>query len=89
MYGPLEVCRSNAGDYIGRMWRQNGWSEPGSRESDYVSTREEAENMLKSGDFSRDCVENDFMYSEYPELEQDLGGQSTEKNNSKSEFSPV
>lgn len=45
--------------------------------------------MLKSGDFSRDCVENDFMYSEYPELEQDLGGQSTEKNNSKSEFSPV
>lgn len=50
-YTELQVLRSNAGYYVGTMYRnveENGqvWEEPGSRDSDYFRTREEAQRFL-------------------------------------------
>lgn len=62
-YGPLEVLCSNAGFYIGRVFNADeGYQEPGSRESDYFETRRDAEVALASGAFSRDCLENKILY---------------------------
>lgn len=62
----LEVCKSAAGYYIGRMcWNEefNGFEEPYSRESGYM-TEEEARKGLKTRNFEvRDCVENNHAYS--------------------------
>ena len=63
-YSKLHVMQSGAGFYIGRIYTQNdGFQEPGSRESDYYPTHELATEALKSGDFNRDCFENQFMYT--------------------------
>lgn len=63
-YSELRVLYSNAGYYIGRTY--NG-IEPGSRESKYYNTIEEAEfilAMFKAGEISqyRICEENQIMY---------------------------
>lgn len=64
-YGPLEVCRSAAGYYIGRIFHDTmGYEEPGSRESDYFWTKEEAETALKEGFEWRDCGENTYLYED-------------------------
>jgi hypothetical protein len=52
-YTDLQVLRSAAGWYIGTMYRNvnpdgSTWDEPGSRDSDYFRTREEAERFLKT-----------------------------------------
>lgn len=53
-YTELRVLHSNAGYYIGTMYRnvdEDGkllFEEPGSRDSDYFRTREEAERFLKT-----------------------------------------
>ena len=43
-YSDLGVMRSNAGWYIGTYYRdpRYGWAEPGSRDSQYYATSEEA-----------------------------------------------
>lgn len=62
-YGELGVCRSAAGYYIGRLFYDfNGYNEPGSRESDYFSTKEGAEFALKNGFEWRECPENTYLY---------------------------
>lgn len=64
-YGPLQICHSNAGYYIGRMFYDyQGYTEPGSRESDYFSSEEEAKKALKEGFEWRDVPENRMMYGE-------------------------
>lgn len=51
-YTDLMVCQSAAGYYVGTMYEerdQDGnvkWQEPGSRDSDYFSTREAAQSYL-------------------------------------------
>ena len=46
-YTELQVCRSNAGYYIGTMYNNpEGFQEPGSRDSHYFTTKLEAENYL-------------------------------------------
>lgn len=68
--GPLEVLKSPAGWYIGRLcWVEDkhgdGYQEPLSRESDYYRAKEEAEAELKDMTFEvRDCVENNFAYEQ-------------------------
>jgi len=61
-YGPLEVLMSSAGYYIGRQYHDDevfpGFAEPGSRESRYYRTKEEAEKELENGFEVRDCIEN-------------------------------
>lgn len=48
-YTDLQVCRSNAGYYIGTMFvGDDGFIEPGSRDSGYYRTKEEAETALQS-----------------------------------------
>lgn len=66
-YGPLQVLKSNAGYYIGRIFHNDeGYDEPGSRESDYYETKEEAQYDLENNCFDfRDCPENIMLYSEY------------------------
>lgn len=62
-YGELQVMQSNAGYYIGRIFHNNdGFEEPGSRESDYFATKEEAEEALKLGFVWRGCPENQYLY---------------------------
>lgn len=75
-YGPLQVCQSAAGFYIGRMFTYDakeaeeaglgfpeGFQEPGSRESGYFATRVAAEADLASGVLNaRSCLENDRAY---------------------------
>jgi len=63
----MMVLHSNAGYYLGRMgWNPNmgGFEEPCSRESDYFTTKEEAEKALKGGFDLRDCLENNYGYQE-------------------------
>lgn len=63
-YGPIQVCKSNAGWYLGRIFYSNeGYNEPGSRESNYFASKELAESALQSKDFAyRDAPENIFLY---------------------------
>jgi len=62
-YGELQVCRSSAGFYIGRVFHDAaGFGYPGSRESDYYRTTIEAQTALDENTFSRFCLENEFMY---------------------------
>lgn len=64
-YGELQVLQSNAGYYIGRIfYNKDGFQEPGSRESDYFSTKKGAEEALIVGFVWRDCPENQFLYEE-------------------------
>jgi len=46
-YGELEVLRSAAGYYIGTLYTEpEGYKVPGTRDSGYYRTREEAEQAL-------------------------------------------
>ena len=53
-YTDLQVCKSAAGYYVGTMFEHNetsdypGMIEPGSRESDYYATEQEAQQALDS-----------------------------------------
>jgi hypothetical protein len=52
-YTELQVLRSNAGWYVGTMYEEKDkdgnvvWSEPGSRDTDYFKSREDAERYLR------------------------------------------
>lgn len=47
-YTDLQVLRSNAGWYVGTLYNNpEGFQEPGSRDSGYFATKEEAEAELK------------------------------------------
>lgn len=48
-YSELQVLRSPAGWYIGTMFKDpdDGFEEPGSRDSDYFRTEEDAAGYLK------------------------------------------
>lgn len=68
----LCVMKSAAGFYVGRYCMESdessddycgGMHEPYSRESDYYSTRELAQQALDEGFVVRDCVENNFAYA--------------------------
>ncbi len=62
-YGPLQICHSNAGYYIGRIFHNSeGWDEPGSRESDYYQTSALAQDAFDNNSFSRDAPEVNYMY---------------------------
>lgn len=51
-YTCLQVGQSGAGYFIGRLYHNNeGYLEPGSRESDYFATHAEAEAALDSGEY--------------------------------------
>jgi len=67
----LQVLQSAAGYYIGRMhWNTSdgkdtfgSFWEPGSRETDYYTTRETAQKLLDSGEFSvKRSMENESAY---------------------------
>lgn len=45
-YSDLQVLQSAAGWYIGTLYNSGGFPEPGSRDSDYFSTKAEAEHHL-------------------------------------------
>jgi hypothetical protein len=70
-YTEIQVCRSNAGFYAGRLFvNEEGFTYPGSKESDYRMTREEVENLIKefeSGDLRnyRFREENTLMYRSF------------------------
>lgn len=62
-YSKLQVLKSNAGWYIGRTYTdKEGFEEPGSRESGYFGTEEDAKKALKFGFEVRDCMENNAAY---------------------------
>lgn len=47
-YSELRVMRSAAGWYVGTLYQEpGGWQEPGSRDSGYFATEEEAAEELK------------------------------------------
>jgi len=47
-YSELQVLQSGAGYYVGTMYHNpEGYEEPGSRDSDYFGTYEEAEEYLR------------------------------------------
>ena len=45
-YSDLQVLRSHAGWYIGTVFTEDGFSEPGSRDSNYFRTEQEAKDEL-------------------------------------------
>ena len=48
-YSELEVLHSSGGYYIGTIYHNpDGYDEPGSRDSQYFSTSEKAEEFLKA-----------------------------------------
>ncbi len=58
-YSELMVLQSAAGYYVGTMYtNEDGYEEPGSRDSDYFRTRNEAEIFLKYTEQSND---EDFL----------------------------
>lgn len=70
-YSNLLVMHSAAGFYIGR----EAWDEemvcpvPGSRESTYYETQDEAQADLDGNNFQvRQCEENKYMYMQCPEM---------------------
>lgn len=56
-YSDLRVLESAAGFYVGTLYSQDGFTEPGSRDSDYFPTSDAAATFLdavtRSGDTSR------------------------------------
>lgn len=56
-YSDLRVLQSGAGFYVGTVYSQDGFTEPGSRDSDYFPTADAAATFLdavaRSGDTSR------------------------------------
>ena len=53
-YSDLKVLRSNAGWYIGTIFTdKDGSKEPGSRDSQYFKTRDEAVRALDSNEFEQ------------------------------------
>lgn len=47
-YSDIQVLKSNAGFYLGTVFvDEDGFKEPGSRDSDYYTTKEEAEAALR------------------------------------------
>ena len=67
----LQVMRSAAGWYIGRTYfdLDCGCEFPYSRESGYYATEEEAQVALGSGFEVRNCVENNAMYDDNPDID--------------------
>lgn len=65
----LMVLKSNAW-YIGRLYWdfEFGHAFPYSRDSQYFATKHDARLALRTGNFMRDCVENNWNYSRHPEL---------------------
>jgi hypothetical protein len=65
----LMVLKSNAW-YIGRLYYdfEIGAALPYSRDSQYFATKHDARRALDTGNFYRDCVENNWNYSRHPEL---------------------
>jgi len=56
--------KSIAGFYIGRFFTDDqGFEEPGSRESGYFKSRDAAQKALDDGFEVRRCIENDFAYN--------------------------
>lgn len=47
-YTDLQVLRSGGGYYVGTLYRTDeGWDEPGSRDSDYFATKDDATTELE------------------------------------------
>lgn len=67
-YTELKIMKSNAGYYVGRGYMEGIIEVPGSRESGYYATKEEAEKAFDFNTFDRDCSENRFMYETHPDL---------------------
>ena len=66
MYQEITVLKSAAGYYIGRLYADpdmNGMLVPGTRESEYYASREEAVEAIRNGFEMRDCEENYFVYA--------------------------
>lgn len=57
-YSDLQVLRSGAGWYVGTMYTDpaDGFQEPGSRDSDYFATEEQARSYLRSIEIAGDDV---------------------------------
>lgn len=52
-YSPLQVLRSAAGYYIGTVYHnEDGFDEPGSRDSEYFATAEEAQHALDTDSYN-------------------------------------
>lgn len=76
-YTDLKVCKSAAGYYVGTMFEHNETSdtpdliEPGSRESDYYATSQEAQEALDSQEWdqrpSPDHKHNAVMFESSPQ----------------------
>lgn len=66
-YSDLQVLQSGAGFYIGTTYTDptDGFTEPGSRDSDYFATREEAEKYLKAVESMSD-EEAEFVLRGHP-----------------------
>lgn len=48
LYSELQILQSNAGWYIGTVYNNpDGFQEPGSRDSQYFLTKEDAEEFMK------------------------------------------
>jgi hypothetical protein len=63
MYGELTVLDSAAGYYIGRVYTDDeGFVEPGTRESDYYPTKLAAILAVVDGFYLRECSENVTAY---------------------------
>jgi hypothetical protein len=65
-YGPVKVLQSNAGYYLGRDFHPEGeeWTEPGSRESNYYPTLEDAQQALDNDSYlPYQSSELKFMYT--------------------------
>ena len=54
-YSDLQVLKSAAGWYIGTIWQgDDGWTEPGSRDSGYFKTQAQAQRCLNRIDVTND-----------------------------------
>lgn len=64
-YSELKVLQSGAGFYIGREFvGEDGFKEPGSRESDYFPSQAAAAARLKNGFLWRNAVENVMLFGD-------------------------
>lgn len=58
-YSDLQVLQSPAGWYIGTIWQgDDGYTEPGSRDSEYFATKQEAQKVL---DYTTATHDRDFL----------------------------
>lgn len=61
-YSDLQVLKSGGGFYVGTLYTgPGGFEEPGSRDSHYFKTREEAERYLKDLTGIRDAYAASFL----------------------------